>query len=219
VNAALFQPSSGGLIGRTWLRPEEANRLQARGTANTASRDQAKAFWDAWLPIGRQALPSIRLPANGPRSVLIKRRIVQGIPASLTVWVSSSEAYAEVQFDDDDPAMNDALIKALMEERAEIEREFGRVLDWRTPEVGGLMTRSTKVVTPKVSIGTRANPTTEGMERMANDAKRLVAAVKPFLSDVFDRASAARAELDRIAGPTEELNNDTIHNFDRAIGP
>jgi hypothetical protein len=95
VNAALFQPFAGGLIGRTWLRVEESPRHVARSSSNTESRDQAKIFWDAWLPIGRAALPGIRLPANGPRSVLIKRRIVNGIPAALTVWVSSSEAYAE----------------------------------------------------------------------------------------------------------------------------
>lgn len=80
VNAALFQPFAGGLIGRTWLRVEELPRLAARSSSNTESRDQAKPFWDAWLPIGKIALPNIKLPANGPRSVLIKRRVVAGLP-------------------------------------------------------------------------------------------------------------------------------------------
>ena len=63
------------------------------------------------------------------------------------MWVSSSEAYAEVQFDDDEPAMNDALLTALKEKRADIEAAFGGALDWRSSEVGGLMTKRTKVVT------------------------------------------------------------------------
>ena len=50
VNAALFQPFSGGLVGRTWLRPEDSVRRPGRGTANAASRDESKLFWDTWLP-------------------------------------------------------------------------------------------------------------------------------------------------------------------------
>ena len=72
VNAALFQPFAGGLIGRTWLRGEEPRPPGHH--PNTKSRDESKQFWDTWLPIGRPILPDIRLPANGPRSVLIKRR-------------------------------------------------------------------------------------------------------------------------------------------------
>ncbi len=161
VNAVLFQPFEGGLIGRTWLRPDElSSRAVGRRTAsNTASREAAKTFWDAWLDVSRSAFPDIGLPKNGPRSVLIKRRIISGIPAALTVWVSSSEAYAEIQFDDDDPAVNEALLAALKERRESIEASFGGALDWRALEANELMTKRTKVVTPKVGIGDRANPT------------------------------------------------------------
>jgi hypothetical protein len=196
VNAALFQPFAGGLIGRTWLRVEESARLVARSSSNTESRDQAKIFWDAWLPIGRTALPGIRLPANGPRSVLIKRRIVGGIPAALTVWVSSSEAYAEVQFDDDDPSMNEALLNALKAERTTIEANFGEPLDWRGPESGGLMTKRTKVVSPKVPIGDRASPTTDGLNALADSARRLLKAVQPHLHNANEAAAAALIELE-----------------------
>ncbi|MBA3362197.1 MAG: DUF4268 domain-containing protein [Acidimicrobiia bacterium] len=216
VNAALFQPFAGGLVGRTWLRPEESIRLQSRA-ANTESREEAKLFWDAWLPVGRQALPGIRLPANGPRSVLIKRRIVPGVPAALTMWVSSSEAYAEVQFDDDDPAMNDALLTALKEKRTEIEAAFGETLDWRAPEAGGLMTKRTKVVTPKVTIGDRAHPTAEGLDRLANTARRLLAAVKPHLSECFDRASVTMVELDG-SEESMELPNDELVDLGQGHG-
>jgi hypothetical protein len=196
INAALFQPFAGRLIGRTWLRPEESVRHVGRSPANAESREQARLFWDAWLPVGRAALPGIKLPANGPRSVLIKRRMIPGIPAALTVWVSSSEAYAEVQFDDDDPSMNEALLNSLKERKSEIEAAFGASLEWRLPEVGGLMTRRTKVVTHKVAIGDRANPTDEGLNALADLAKRLLNAVKPHLSESFDRASVTVAELE-----------------------
>ena len=216
VNAALFQPFEGGLIGRTWLRPEESIRLQGRISPNTESRDQSKLFWDAWLPVGRKALPGIRLPANGPRSVLITRRIVPGVPAALTVWVSSSEAYAEVQFDDDDPAMNDALLTALKENRTEVEAAFGEPLDWRSPEAGGAMTKRTKVVTRKVAIGDRANPTTEGLDLLANNAQRLVAAVKPHLIDSFDRASFAMVDPGESGEPVESVD-DALVGFGQGL--
>ena len=190
VNAALFQPFSGGLLGRTWLRPEESVRSRRRGSANTASRDESKLFWDAWLPIGRKALPGIKLPTNGPRSVLIKRRISPGVPAALTVWVSSSEAYAEVQFDDDEPTLNQAMLTALMENKEEVESSFGEPLDWRNLEPGSLMTKRTKVVTPKVAIGSRTEPTDTGLQGLADTANRLLAAVKPHLSEAFEHASA-----------------------------
>ena len=190
VNAALFQPFSGGLVGRTWLRPEDSVRSPGRGTANAASRDESKLFWDTWLPIGRKALPEIRLPANGPRSVLIKRRILPGVPAALTVWVSSSEAYAEVQFDDDEPTLNQAMLAALKENKEEVESSFGGPLDWRNLEPGSQMTKRTKVVTPKVAIGSRAEPTDTGLDGLADTANKLLAAVKPHLSEAFERAAA-----------------------------
>ena len=98
-------------------------------------KDESKVFWDAWLPIGRAALPSITLPANGPRGVYITRRIMSGVPATLTVWVSSAEAYAEVAFSDNDPAMNELLLRALKANQPAIESAFGGPLEWRGPEV------------------------------------------------------------------------------------
>ena len=192
VNAVLFHTFEGGLIGRTWLRPDEPGLrgLGRRFAANTASRDASKKFWDAWLEIGRAALPDIRLPQNGPRSVLIKRRVIPGIPAALTVWVSSTEAYAELQFDDDEPSTNEAMLAALQERRPAIEDAFGGPLDWRALEANELMTKRTKVVTPKVSIGAREEPTEEGLAGLADLARRLLDAVKPFLSEAAEMATA-----------------------------
>ncbi len=192
VNAVLFQPFEGGLIGRTWLRPDElGSRAVGRRTASsTASREAAKAFWDAWLGESRSAFPDIRLPKNGPRSVVIKRRIIPGVPAALTVWVSASEAYAEIQFDDDDPVMNEALLATLQERQDMIETSFGEALDWRALEANGLMTKRTKVVSPKVGIGDRANPTAEGLAALTDVARRILDAVKPHLAETFETVTA-----------------------------
>jgi hypothetical protein len=190
VNAALFQPFAGGLIGRTWLRPDEPGRPARRSASRAARKEQAQQFWDAWLPIGHRVLPEIRLPTNGPRSVFMHRRIMSGIPAALTVWVSSAEAYAEVALDDDDPSMNEAWLNELKEKRSSVEQAFGEPLEWREPEAGGLLTKRTKIVTPKVPIGEMSNPTTEGLESLAEIARRLLDAVKPYLPDTYETALA-----------------------------
>lgn len=194
VNAVLFQPFEDDLIGRTWLRPEHTGRAVGgkRSASNTASRDQSKIFWDEWLPIGRPRLPDVKLPQNGPRSVLINRRIVHGVPASLVIWVSASEAYAEIAFEDDEPAINAAALDALSQHRSEIETAFGGQLEWRRPASSELMTRRTKVVTPKVDIGDRTKPTPEGLQELTAVVRRLVDAVKPHVAAAIEEAVAAQ---------------------------
>ncbi len=126
VNAVLFQPFHGGLLGRTWLRPDVNSSRSAgkRSSSSAASREQARQFWEAWLPIGRPVLHDVKLPQGGPRAVWLKRIITPGIPAMIQVWVTSTEAYAEVQFDDDDPALNALLLVALQKHR---QRDRGLV--------------------------------------------------------------------------------------------
>lgn len=110
--------------------------------------------------------------------------------------MSSTEAYAEVQLDDDDPAMNGALLNALKANREVIEHDFGAPLDWRGPELGGLMTKRTKVVAPKVPIGDRSNPTAAGLNSLADSAQRLVKAVQPHLQDANEAATNALIEIE-----------------------
>lgn len=210
INAVLFQPFEGDLIGRKWLRPDGGSTRSSgkRSSANAASRDQAKQFWDAWLPVGRAVLSDIKLPQNGPRSVLIKRRVISGVPAALTVWVSTSEAYAEIQFDDDDPTMNAALLAALEEHKNEVEREFGERLEWRGLETHGLMTKRTKVVASKIPIGDRIEPSPEGLHGLAHCARRLIDAVKPHLQQALEDATATTDE-DR-SGVHSDLPHATI---------
>ena len=193
VNAVLFQPFAGGLIGRTWLRPEADSPRPAgkRSASHTVPREQSKVFWESWLPVGRPILDGITLPSAGPRAVYLKRSILPGIPAMVQLWVASSFAYAEIQFDDDDPAFNSALLAALRERRDVIESAFGEPLDWRSPDSHGLMTKRTKVVGPKVQIGDRLSPTEDGMRDLALSARRLIDAVKPHLAEAHEAALAS----------------------------
>jgi hypothetical protein len=119
-----------------------------------------------------------------------------GDSASLTLWVSSTEAYAEVQFEDEQPSVNERVLKEIAEARTAIEQDFGGPLDWRGPEPGSSLTRRTKIVTPKVAIGQRTNPSETGLAQLADVARRLVDAVKPHLASAFDRAVVSDDELD-----------------------
>ena len=192
INAVLFQPFEGGLLGRTWLRPDDprVRRGGSRSAANVVAREESKAFWDAWLPLGRSVLPDVQLPLKGPRAVWISRIIERGIPANLVVWVTTSQAYAEVQFDDADPETNQALLGALKRRHTDIESVFGTGLDWRGLDASEQQTKRTKVVTHKIPIGTRTEPTEEGLRGLADLARRLLDAVRPHLVEVFDEATA-----------------------------
>lgn len=200
VNAVLFQPFAGDLIGRTWLRPDvdKSSASGKRSSASAASREQAKQFWDSWLPIGRAVLSDIKLPQSGPRAVWLKRIITPGIPAMIQVWVTSTEAYAEVQFDDDDAELNEALLTTLAKRQSEIEMSMGSALDWRGLATSGARTKRTKVVGPRVPIGNRTEPTVEGMRELAQSARRLIDAVKPHLVDVYDEATSMMDSSDVI---------------------
>lgn len=218
VNAVLFQPFEGGLIGRTSLRPDDTGPATGgrRSASNTASREQAQTFWDAWLDVARPVLSDIRFPKNGPRSVLIKRKIVPGLPVAITTWVSASEAYAEIQFDDDNPATNTALLTEMASHRAEVEAAFGAELDWRGLDTNGLMTKRTKIVTAKIDIGDRAKPTAEGLHGLTDATRRLIDAVAPFLGDVVDQVTSA---MEDDAESEDEPEDPQSVGTDEALDP
>jgi hypothetical protein len=102
-----------------------------------------------------------------------------------------ANATGQVQLDDNDPSINEAWLAVLKEEKPSMEEAFGGALDWRGPDASELMTKRTKVVTPRVSIGERSDPTKEGLENLAATARRLLDAVKPYLAESYDRALAA----------------------------
>ena len=103
VNAVLFQPFEGGLIGRTWLRPDElgTRAVRRRSASTTASREEAQKFWDAWLAVGRPALPDIgcsqttssnststtAFPPNGASSLSMTTEMLDEIPDGMT-WLN-----------------------------------------------------------------------------------------------------------------------------------
>jgi hypothetical protein len=67
---------------------------------------------------------------------------------------------------------------------------MGVPLDWRGLAASGLQTKRTKVVGPRVVIGDRTEPSAEGMQELAQEARRLIDAVKPYLQDVYAAATS-----------------------------
>lgn len=192
VNAVLFQPFADGLLGRTWLRPDMVGARSSgkRSSASAARREQERRFWEAWLPVGREILSDIRLPAEAPGRAWFGRSITHGIPAKIYLFVRSSTAYVEVSFEDDDPQFNDALLRALNHRRSQIEEAYGTALEWRNLTYREAQIRRTKVVAPQVDIGDKVEPHDEGLREFAQSARRLVDAVKPHLREAFEAASA-----------------------------
>lgn len=70
------------------------------------------------------------IATTGPEEQLVGRTERVVVDPLSKDWVSSSEAHAEVQFDDGDPSMNEALLSALSTNRNTIENAFGSALDW-----------------------------------------------------------------------------------------
>ena len=190
VNAVLFQPFEGGLLGRIWLRPDVADARSSgkRSAASAERREQGRRFWEAWLPMGREVLTDIDLPDKGPKAWWMSNlTITPGVPAALHMWVKASSAYAGIQFHHADDLFNDSLLSALKRRQSEIEGAYGAGLEWH-----GLADRSNRkglLVAPDVDIGRRTEPHDDGLQALADSARCLVDAVKPYLHEAFDAAS------------------------------
>ena len=61
--------------------------------------------------------------------------------------------------------MNDALLERWRSTGPKSMRLYGAPLEWKAHDAGGLMTKRTKVVAPKLSIGERTSPTEDGLLR------------------------------------------------------
>lgn len=192
VNAVLFQPFEGGLLGRTWLRPDVVGARSAgkRSAARAARYERAQRFWEAWLPIGRKILGDIKLPEDAPGRAWIGRMITSGVPAKVVLAVRSSSASAEIEFGDDNPQVNDSLLNVLKSRRSEIEEACGTELDWRSLASNPQQTKRTRIKAPPVGVGDIAEPHDDDLREFAQSVRRLVDAVKPHLRDAFDEASA-----------------------------
>lgn len=196
VNAVLFQPFEGGLLGRTWLRPDVVGARSAgkRSAANAERKEQSRQFWDAWLPVARDVLTDIELPDRGPKAWWISRMsLTPEVPADLHMWVKASSAYAGVQLVDADDLFNDSLLTALKRRQSEIEGAYGEKLEWH-----GLTDSSNRkglLIAPDVDIGRRSEPHDDGLQALADSARRLVDAVKPYLHEAFDAASTGDSQV------------------------
>lgn len=192
VNAVLFQPFAGGLLGRTWLRPDVvgAGSSGKRSSANAAKREQSRQFWDAWLPVARDVLTDIELPDSGPKAWWMSElSITPEVPAALHMWVKASSAYAGVQLVHADDLFNDSLLKALKRRQSDIEGAYGEKLAWHG--LAGSSNRKGLLIAPDVDIGRRSEPHDDGLQALADSARRLVDAVKPHLREAFEEASSA----------------------------
>ena len=192
VNAVLFQPFEGSLLGRTWLRPDATGSRASgkRSPSNAGKREQSRLFWDAWLPVARDLLTDIELPDRGPKAWWISNlSITPEVPAALHMWVKASSAYAGVQLVHPDDLFNDSLLGALKRRQSEIEGAYGEKLDWYS--VADSSNRKGLLIAPDVDIGQLTEPHDEGLLALADSARRLVDAVKPYLHDALKEASSA----------------------------
>lgn len=190
VNAVLFQPFEGGLLGRTWLRPDVvgARSVGKRSAANAEKKEQSRQFWDAWLPVARDVLTDIGLPDRGPKAWWMSGlSLTPEVPAALHMWVKDSSAYAGVQLVHADDLFNDSLLRALKRRQSEIEGAYGEKLAWHGLTNGS--NRKGLLIAPDVDIGRRSEPHDDGLQALADSARRLVDAVKPYLHEAFDAAS------------------------------
>lgn len=192
INAVLFQPFEGNFLGQTVLRSDESDKraIGGKSASTSESREAARKFWEHWLRVARPKLDQVNLPKVGPKAVLIKRQVVPNYPGKLTIWISSSEAYAELQYDDSDSSTNTALLTALKLRRDTIESDFGTELDWRNTDVSGKKTKRTAVVTPRIPIGDRTNPTGDELAELTDLVRRLFNAVNPHIRDVAEEVDA-----------------------------
>jgi hypothetical protein len=76
------------------------------------------------------------------------------------------------------------------------------------------MTKRTKVVTPKVPIGDRSNPTPAGLQALADSAQRLVKAVQPHLQAANETAATALLELESESDEPESGDDSSLRDED-----
>ena len=154
---------------------KQIRKVKQAGSGDSA-RKEAAAFWDAWLPIARETIDGISLPKTGPSSVFIARRIIPGLPVNYHAWSTKTEAYAEVRIQDDSEPANDAIFDAFHTLKEQIEDAYGEALVW--DRLDGK--HGSKIDTPRIDIGSRADPTETGLRDLAIASDRLIAAIRPF---------------------------------------
>lgn len=186
---------------------------QAGGTEK--AHREAQEFWEAWLPIASESVDGISLPKSPPRSVFFSRRLVPGLPLDFHVWVTSSEAYAEIRIKAESEEASLAIFETCLARKEEIENAYGGPLVWE--QLSG--SKTSKIDTERVEIGSRTSPTEEGMAALLDVANRLIAAFKPLAETVVAEGQAkvvalARSVHDRLLPPLR-LRRDDIRSPSR----
>ena len=197
INAVLFQPfehpnlSDSRLVGRTWLRPDESGLKDARGSrsvVNSEHQEKKKKlrqdFWDAWLKVAKPVLTDLNLPTTSMWSY-VSTRINSDCPAKIQIWVLQRHAYAQIRFDNKDPALNDAYIGAMEQNRNVIEDAFGGTLEWKN-ESG---VKATMINTPKIDVGYSTQRTADILRKLTCYTKSIYDAVKDEIPKAYDHVT------------------------------
>jgi hypothetical protein len=173
---------------------KQIRKVKQAGSGDRVRREAAE-FWEAWLPIASDRVEGITLPKRGPSSVFFSRRLIPGLPLNFHGWTTSTEAYAEIRIQDESEDVNDAIFDAFLARRGEIEAAYGGPLVWGRMEGH----RGAKIDTERVAIGSRADPTEEGLVELANVSNRLIEAIKPLAeSTVADGQAGAASHGDEV---------------------
>jgi len=228
VNAVLFQPFEGGLIGRTWLRADGADGRSSgrRSSSNAAQQEANRQFWAALLPllVRNETLYSLGFAVRDVTSSYIRRDIVRKapgapkIPAALRFWVMRNSARTEIVFDGADRQLNLELFNALAERRTEIEAAYGGELDWDAALTFGHGQRSRSLRAAEVEIADTSDPSEDTLLELVDSASRLVDAVMPHLEEAFQEASASLDDFDEAGGDDERDDDDVDEDDDGGVG-
>ena len=115
----------------------------------------------------------------------VSTRINSDCPAKIQIWVSRRHAYAQIRFDNKDPALNDAYLGALEQNRDHIEGTFGGKLEWKN-EPG---VKATMINTPKIDIGYSTQRTADALRKLTCYTRSLYDAVKDEIPKGYDRVT------------------------------
>ena len=197
INAVLFQPfehpslSDSRLVGRTWLRPDEPGLKDARDSRSVVNSERQEKikklrqdFWDAWLKVAKPVLMDLNLPTTSMWSY-VSTRINSDCPAKIQIWVSQRHAYAQIRFDNKNPALNDAYLGAMEQNRDVIEDAFGGTLEWKN-EPG---VKATMINTPKIDVGYSTQRTADILRKLTCYTRSIYDAVKDEISKAYDHVT------------------------------
>ena len=156
VNAVLFQPFEGGLLGRTWLRPDVVGaRIIGEALGGECGAAGAGETVLGSLAAHRPQGPRRHhAPCQRAELFVDRPKDHSRYPGEDRVIVRSSFAYAEVQFDDDDPQFQRLASERSRTPTAEIESAYGTELDWRGLASNAQQTKRTKIVAPQLASAT-----------------------------------------------------------------